>query len=141
MKKINVEKLAGLVSAHAGEELADNKIGIKEIIGYFYDGNTDCGIGIYPQVLTFSSTMINRDGNIIRKFAFSATESRNSHAVREEEYNVFSFFDYEINKQYFYVPPKKCENSNWLTHPILIGCSEFIEAVFGNMPKENDDER
>lgn len=32
MKKINVEKLAGLVSAHAREELTDNKIGIKEIL-------------------------------------------------------------------------------------------------------------
>lgn len=32
MKKLNVEKLAELVSAHAREELADNKIGVKEII-------------------------------------------------------------------------------------------------------------
>ncbi len=32
MKKINVEKLSELVSAHAREELADNKIGVKEII-------------------------------------------------------------------------------------------------------------
>ena len=32
MKTINVEKLSALVSAHAKEELANNKIGVKEII-------------------------------------------------------------------------------------------------------------
>ena len=32
MNKLNVEKLSQLVSAHAREELADNKIGVKEII-------------------------------------------------------------------------------------------------------------
>ena len=32
MKKINAEKLSALVSSHAQEELADHKIGIKEII-------------------------------------------------------------------------------------------------------------
>lgn len=32
MKQLNVEKLAELVSAHAREELADNRIGVKELI-------------------------------------------------------------------------------------------------------------
>lgn len=112
---------------------------IRQVIGYFYNRNSDNGIGIYPQVLTFSSKTMNRDGNIIQKFMFYIVGNRSS-AIMEREYNVFSFVDYEINKRYFFVPPRKYENSNWLTHPILIGCSEFCDAVFGNAAKGESNE-
>ena len=133
--KTNSSEWINLDEEYCSCSLSNFFIGIKNIIGYFYDRNVEHGIGIYPQVLTFSSTMINRDGNIIRKFMFYTTESRSARNSKEKEYNVFSFFDYEINKRYFFVPPKKYENSNWLTHPILIGCAEFCDAVFDNLPK------
>ncbi len=86
----------------------------------------------YPQVLIHTSSKINVDNTTINAF----TVYDNEHYTRKKEYNVITYFAYEISKRYYYIVPKKFEKTRWITYPILIRCSEFYNRVI----KENGNE-
>ena len=86
----------------------------------------------YPQVLIHTSSRVNVDNTTINAF----TVYDNEHYTRQKEYNVITYFAYEISKRYYYIAPKKFEKTRWITYPILIRCSEFYKRVI----KENVNE-
>ncbi len=93
----------------------------------FFNGADVLGIrfACYPQVLTHTSSRVNGDNTTIA--AFTAYESERY--VPQKEYNVITYFSYDISKRYFYVAPKKFEKTRWITYPILVRCSEFYNKV------------
>jgi len=82
-------------------------------------------IACYPQVLTHTSSRVNVDNTTINVFTVYQSEQY----VPKKEYNVITYFPYEISKRYFYIAPKKVEKTRWLTYPILIRCSKFYDVV------------
>lgn len=95
----------------------------------FFNGEGSGGTrgACYPQVLTHTSSRVNVDNTTISAFTSCESDSGNS----KKEYNVITYFKYEIGKRYFYVAPKKYEKTRWITYPILVRCSEFYGMVFG----------
>ncbi|MCM1306896.1 MAG: hypothetical protein NC037_05300 [Bacteroides sp.] len=93
----------------------------------FFKGDDVGGVkfSCYPQVLTHTSSRVNVDNTTINTFTVYESEQY----LPKKEYNVITFFSYEINKRYFYVAPKKFEKTRWITYPILISCSKFYDAV------------
>lgn len=79
----------------------------------------------YPQVLTHTSSRTNVDKTTIGAF----TVYENEQYIPQKEYNVISYFSYEIGKRYYYIAPKKFEKTRWITYPILVRCSIFYKAV------------
>lgn len=79
----------------------------------------------YPQVLTHTSSRVNVDNTTINVFTVYQSEQY----VPRKEYNVITYFTYEISKRYFYIAPKKIEKTRWITYPILIRCSKFYDVV------------
>lgn len=95
----------------------------------FFNGESASGIrfACYPQVLTHTSSRVNMDNTTISEF----TTYESERGSFKKEYNVITYFKYEISKRYFYVAPKKFEKTRWIIYPILIRCSEFYDRVFG----------
>lgn len=79
----------------------------------------------YPQVLTHTSSKVNVDNTTINSFTVYESERY----TPQKEYNVITYFNYEISKHYYYVAPKKFEKTRWITYPILIRCSDFYNKV------------
>lgn len=79
----------------------------------------------YPQVLTHTSSRVNVDKTTINSF----TVYENEQYIPQKEYNVITYFSYEIGKRYYYIAPKKFEKTRWITYPILIRCSHLYNAV------------
>ena len=100
----------------------------------FFKGEEQQGVrfAAYPQVLIHTSSKVNVDNTTINAF----TVYDNEHYTRKKEYNVITYFTYEISKRYYYIAPKKFEKTRWITYPILIKCSDFYRHVI----KENTDE-
>lgn len=101
---------------------------------YFFKGDDVSGrSSCYPQVLTHTSSRVNVDNTTINSFTVYESEQY----TPKKEYNVITYFSYEISKRYFYVAPKKFEKTRWITYPILIRCSKFYNAVIkGEWPNE-----
>lgn len=97
----------------------------------FFKGDEAGGtkFACYPQVLTHTSSRVNVDNTTINSFTVYESEQY----IPKKEYNVITYFSYEISKRYYYVAPRKFEKTRWITYPILIRCSKFYETVI----KEN----
>ncbi len=104
---------------------------VVELLGFFK--GSDGGFACYPQVLTHTSSRVNVDNTTINAFTVYESEQY----IPQKEYNVITYFNYEISKRYFYIAPKKFEKTRWITYPILIRCSEFFNEVI----KEKADEQ
>ena len=86
----------------------------------------------YPQVLTHTSSRVNVDKTTINAFTVYESEQY----LPKKEYNVITYFSYEISKRYYYIAPKKFEKTRWITYPILIRCSKFYETVIKEGEKQ-----
>lgn len=93
----------------------------------FFKGDESGGnkFSCYPKVLTHTSSRVNVDKTTISSFTVYESEQY----IPQKEYNVITYFSYEISKRYYYVSPKKFEKTRWITYPILIRCSEFYNRV------------
>lgn len=100
---------------------------VIEILGVF-KGEEGAGarVAAFPQVLTHTSSRVNVDNTTINTFTVYESEQY----IRQKEYNVITYFNYEISKRYYYIAPRKFEKTRWITYPILIRCSEFYDRVF-----------
>lgn len=100
----------------------------------FFNGDESQGarFACYPQVLIHTSSKVNVDNTTINAF----TVYDNEYYTRKKEYNVITYFAYEISKRYYYIAPKKFEKTRWITYPILVQCSDFYKRVI----KESADE-
>ena len=100
---------------------------VIEILGVF-KGEEGAGarVAAFPQVLTHTSSRVNVDNTTINAFTVYESEQY----IRQKEYNVITYFNYEISKRYYYIAPRKFEKTRWITYPILIRCSEFYDRVF-----------
>ncbi|MDE6504307.1 MAG: hypothetical protein K2L42_00360 [Clostridia bacterium] len=100
---------------------------VVDILGFF-KGEEGAGarVATFPQVLTHTSSRVNVDNTTINTFTVYESEQY----IRQKEYNVITYFNYEISKRYYYIAPKKFEKTRWITYPILIRCSEFYDCVF-----------
>lgn len=101
---------------------------VVELLRFFNgEGADGARCACYPQVLTHTSSRVNVDNTTISAFTSCESERHNN----KKEYNVITYFKYDIGKRYFYVAPKKYEKTRWITYPILVRCSEFYDMVFG----------
>ena len=93
----------------------------------FFKGEDSGGnkFACYPRVLTHTSSRVNVDKTTISSFTVYESEQY----IPQKEYNVITYFTYEISKRYYFVSPKKFEKTRWITYPILIRCSEFYNKV------------
>lgn len=93
----------------------------------FFKGEETYGArySCYPQVLTHTSSRVNVDKTTINSF----TVYENEQYIPQKEYNVITYFSYEIGKRYYYIAPKKFEKTRWITYPILIRCSHLYNKV------------
>lgn len=116
-----------------GAALEKFKSRVVELLEFFKgDELHGARFSCYPQVLIHTSSKVNVDNTTINAF----TVYDNEHYTRKKEYNVITYFAYEISKRYYYIAPKKFEKTRWITYPILIQCSDFYKHVI----KENFDE-
>lgn len=100
----------------------------------FFKGDDAGGtrFACYPQVLTHTSSRVNVDKTTINAFTVYESEQY----LPKKEYNVITYFSYEISKRYYYIAPKKFEKTRWITYPILIRCSKFYETVIKEGEKQ-----
>ncbi|MDE5943049.1 MAG: hypothetical protein K2H30_02445 [Clostridia bacterium] len=99
---------------------------VVELLNFFKgEDNSGSKFACYPKVLTHTSSRVNVDKTTISSFTVYESERY----IPQKEYNVITYFSYEISKRYFYVAPKKFEKTRWITYPILIRCSELYSRV------------
>lgn len=144
MKKINVEKLSELIASHAREELADNKIGVKEIIVHQEGRRVYHGIFCAPEAdkakrLLFRAASMTKP---VTAAAVAQLADRGLLDLREPAYNYYpQMKDMQVatveNGEIVSLRPAKnvIRISDLLCHTSGIGSAPVFETMDQSGPR------